>query len=73
MRDSTIFLYCASDPLIENCKKLVFAPYNYCYAQLEEHTKTVGFDVSTNRWDKIIDQSADAKNPMANYSILDYK
>ena len=48
--ESTIYLYVASDPIIESSNNLTFAPYNLAYPLLGEHVKSAGFDPNQNKW-----------------------
>lgn len=46
-----------------------FAPYNVAYPLLDQHAKTVGFDVTANKWDLIFDFTKD--DAKLNYEFLD--
>ena len=62
-------MYTANDPVIESSKNLKFAPYNVAYPLLDQHTVSVGFDVTTNKWDLIFDFTKD--DAKLNYEFLD--
>ena len=62
-------MYTPNDPIIESSKNLKFAPYNVAYPLLDQHTATVGFDVTANKWDLIFDFTKD--DAKLNYEFLD--
>ncbi|ELR25068.1 tubulin folding cofactor C, putative [Acanthamoeba castellanii str. Neff] len=52
--DSDFYLLARSKPIIENCDRVRFAPYNFSYAQLEEQLEE-SLDVPTNFWNSVED------------------
>ena len=55
MYDSQVYLYCASDPIIESSQRLTFGPYNLSYPHLDEHMVGAKLDPNSNRWDLVFD------------------
>ncbi len=50
MRDSTIYLYCETEPVIEESDELTFGPYNLAYPSLDQQVESAGFNAEENRW-----------------------
>jgi hypothetical protein len=51
----TISVHSASDPSIELCSDLRFAPFNFKYPTLDQQVQAAGIDVSLNFWSQIFD------------------
>ena len=70
VQNTKIYLFCATDPNIEHSNHLVFAPYNFNYPQLAEHTEKVAFNKFENCWNAVSDLTADDKLGAKSYSFL---
>lgn len=69
--DTDIYLYVTSNPIVEDCFNIRFAPYNWCYASLDEHFTLAEFDSKENMWYNVKDFNwlvAGVQSP--NWSIL---
>lgn len=55
IKDSTLFIYTTSMPIIDNCQGLTFAPFNFKYPYLKSHCKRarVSLKSKNNKWHKI--------------------
>lgn len=53
--DSTVYLYVANEPVIEDAKNVTFAPYNVAYPLLDQHCASVGFEIAVNKWAMVFD------------------
>eukprot|EP00762_Andalucia_godoyi_P006855 ANDGO_00939.mRNA.1 Tubulin-folding cofactor C len=51
----SLYLHCGSNPIIEDCSEMGFAPYAAQYSLLEEQMKACGFSKDRNRWDMVDD------------------
>lgn len=64
--DCDFYLHVTSNPIIEDCSRIRFAPYNLEYSDMEIHFKKSGFDKSVNNWLHVNDfnwLAADAPSP----------
>jgi hypothetical protein len=52
---TSFYLHCGSNPIIEDCSELGFAPYNLEYEGLDQSMKVAGFSADKNHWDKVDD------------------
>ncbi len=52
-----VFLYSASDPHMELCKGIAFAPYNFAYPLQDKHFKAAGLNPQANLWSQIYDHT----------------
>jgi len=53
--DIHIYLHVTSRAIMEDCKKVLVAPYNYKYDNMEEDFSVSGLDIHTNNWTSIDD------------------
>lgn len=53
--DSDFYIRVASDPIIENCRGVRFAPYTYTYTGAEKDENASGLDASNDRWNQVKD------------------
>lgn len=53
--NSTVYLFCETEPIIESSSNLTFAPYNLAYPHLDRHVDASGLDISQNKWDLVFD------------------
>lgn len=51
--NSTIYLFCETDPVIESSADLTFAPYNVQYPLQAEHLAASELEAGVNNWDKV--------------------
>ncbi|KNC54471.1 uncharacterized protein AMSG_10468 [Thecamonas trahens ATCC 50062] len=71
-RDCDIFLFAASDPIIEASTAMVFHHYNAAYPGLSAHFAAAGLDPAVNRWTAMYDFSReDDSLDQPHYTILD--
>ena len=56
-KDLIVFLYSASDPHVELCKGMAFAPYNFAYPLQDKHFKAARLNPQANLWSQIYDHS----------------
>lgn len=53
--DSHVYLYVSTRAIIEDCKNLKFAPYNWHYPNIEKHFDFAGLNKDINNWHNIDD------------------
>ncbi|KAF5274891.1 hypothetical protein FQA39_LY07073 [Lamprigera yunnana] len=69
--DIHIYLHVTSRAIIEDCNKVLVAPYNFKYASLEEDFVKSGLDPNTNNWSSLDDFNwLNVKKQSPNWSIL---
>ncbi|XP_078674488.1 tubulin-specific chaperone C-like [Branchiostoma floridae x Branchiostoma belcheri] len=69
--DTQFYLHVTSRGIIEDSTRLLFAPYNWTYPDMEEHYKKAGLDRERNTWDDIDDfnwLASDAHSP--NWAVM---
>ncbi|CAH1264179.1 TBCC [Branchiostoma lanceolatum] len=69
--DTQFYLHVTSRGIIEDSTRLLFAPYNWMYPDIEEHYKKAGLDRDRNTWDDIDDfnwLASDARSP--NWAVM---
>jgi len=64
------YIKCLSDPIIEFCDNLSFAPYNFSYPKLDTHIKEASLE-GPNLWDQVKDFGWLKSTPSPNWSIVD--
>ncbi|GIX73596.1 tubulin-specific chaperone C [Caerostris extrusa] len=70
--DCYFYLHVTSRTIIEDCKELYFAPYNWTYDGQEEDFVSSGIDKTNNNWDCIDDFNwLVIGTPSPNWSLLD--
>ena len=70
--ETNFYLHVTGAAIIENCKKVAFAPYNLSYHDLESHYIKSQLNKEVNHWDKIDDfhwLNENIKSP--NFSLID--
>lgn len=63
---SHFYIHVTSKAIIEDCKNVEFAPYNWQYEGIEEHYEHSGLDKSRNSWNDVDDfnwLASDAHSP----------
>lgn len=55
MNNSTVYLFCETEPVIESSNNLTFAPYNVSYPQQDQHLAACELSPEENKWDMIFD------------------
>ncbi|RUS76915.1 hypothetical protein EGW08_015318 [Elysia chlorotica] len=53
--NSEFYIHVTSKAIIEDCKKVKFAPYNWTYETLEEDYASTGLSKQRNNWDMVDD------------------
>ncbi|XP_013383987.1 tubulin-specific chaperone C [Lingula anatina] len=53
--DTSFYIHVTSKAIIEDCSRVVFAPYNWYYNGIDEHYRMSGLDKSINNWDDVDD------------------
>jgi len=53
--DIQIYLHVTSRAIMEDCRKVLLAPYNFRYESIEEDFSSSGLDINTNNWTSIDD------------------
>lgn len=67
-----IYLHVTSKGILEDCTEIFVAPYNFNYANLEEHFNLSGLDRSLNHWNELDDFNwLNVKHHSPNWKILD--
>ncbi|KAL0490964.1 tubulin-specific chaperone C [Acrasis kona] len=65
------YLYTRSDPIIEHCSDVKFAPYDFDYENVDQHFKMAQFDRSKNEeWYKVKDFNWLKQEQSPNWSIM---
>jgi hypothetical protein len=67
LKNCTIYLYAANDPVIEASSNLTFAPFNIGYPHLREHAIAAGLDPAVNKWELVFDFSHKGED---NFKVL---
>lgn len=70
--DCKFYVHVSSRSIIEDSRNLKFAPYNWCYDELDKHFCLAGLDRSVNNWKAVDDfnwLAADVPSP--NWSVLE--
>lgn len=81
LKDSTVNLYTPNEPIVESSSNITFAPYNFKYPLLEEHSKLANLQgeykdddgkvcKKFNRWNEIHDFTKKADGTL-NYKLID--
>jgi len=66
-----VFLHVTSKGIIEDCKEIQVAPYNFTYDGIEGQFDKLGLDINTNHWNQLDDFNWLASDqPSPNWSIL---
>ena len=68
------FVFAQSDPALENCSDVSFAPFNFAYAGLEQHLRRAGLsfdDPAANRWSQVFDFNQRPEGAGHNWRLLD--
>ena len=69
---TSFYLHVTSRAIVEDCSSVLFAPYNWMYADLEEDFHKAGLDHTRNNWNAVDDfnwLAADKQSP--NWSVMD--
>eukprot|EP00762_Andalucia_godoyi_P008371 ANDGO_07355.mRNA.1 Protein FAM188A homolog len=68
----TVFLYCATEPIIETSTGLKFAPWNAAYKHQGVHFERAGLDPGASQWDRIFDfnKDQDVKGTLTHWAKL---
>ena len=56
-------VFSQSDPTVEKCTNLVFAPYTLRYPGLSQQFQDAGLDVSEDRWNQVFDFTHNPEAP----------
>lgn len=51
--DMIIFLFSASEPVVKQCTRVSFAPYNLAYAGLSDHFRSADLEPRKNLWSRV--------------------
>lgn len=69
--DTDLYIHVTGAAIIEGCRGVRVAPYNFTYPALDQHYLTSGLDTTTNRWDQLDDFDWLNENEASpNWSIL---
>jgi len=68
-KNVTCYTFSESDPTIEKCEGLVFAPYTLRYPHLDEQFKESGLTLAFDRWNQVYDMTPNKENPC--WKIMD--
>jgi len=69
--DSSFYLHTTSRAIIEDCRRVKFAPYNWSYPGMERDIVSAGLDHSINNWDQVGDFNWLAtEKPSPNWSVI---
>lgn len=71
--NSSIYLFCETDPVIESSDGLLFAPYNLAYPLQDQHIEASGLNIEHNKWDLIFDftDTNESGEKASHYQLLD--
>ena len=70
--ESDFYIHVTSRAIIEDCRNVRFAPFNWTYAELDKHFVTSGLNREVNNWDLVDDfdwLAADTKSP--HWSVIE--
>lgn len=68
---SDFYLHVTSNPIVEDCSSVRFAPYNLSYTHLDKHFELAELNSQLNRWQQVNDfnwLAADVPSP--NWSVI---
>ena len=69
--NSDIYLHTTARAIIEDCRGVRVAPYNWTYPGMEEDYLTAGLDTNINHWDQLGDFNwLSTDRPSPNWSVL---
>jgi len=57
------YVYAMTDPTLEKCRNVRFAPYNFAYPLQNEHFEKAKLDPKTNKWSQIFDFNENKQDP----------
>lgn len=66
--DCRLALFCATEPIIESCKKMQFACFDFNYFSLRGQLSQAGLKLWNNRWSEVFDFTRDDRHP--NWSLF---
>lgn len=69
--DTNFYVHVTSRAIIEDCKGVNFAPYNWSYDYIDEHFKKVNLDRSVNNWNLVNDFNWLSAVPSPNWKIIE--
>lgn len=71
--NTTVYLFCETDPVIESSEGLIFAPYNLAYPLQDQHVEAAGLKTEHNKWDLIFDftDTTESGEKIRHYELLD--
>jgi hypothetical protein len=55
LNNSTVYLFCATEPVIESSTNLIFGPYNVSYPLQDKHAEAADLNIGENKWDMVFD------------------
>jgi protein XRP2 len=70
--DSTVYLFCGNEPVIESSANVTFAPYNLTYPNLDSQIEASLLHKNINKWDLVFDFTKQESGEL-NFSIKDPK
>jgi len=70
--NTNIYLHVTSKAIVEDCKDVKFAPYDWAYGGQDEDFKAAGLDRTVNHWDEVGDFNWLAKDKASpNWQIME--
>ncbi|KAJ9466060.1 Tubulin-folding cofactor C [Diplonema papillatum] len=68
--DSSFYLHCSSEPIIEDCSSVAFAPYNWDLPNKKELIASTTLGDAVNKWDQVNDFKWLRAQHSPNWSII---
>ena len=69
--DCKIYLHVTSKGIVEDCKRISVAPYNFSYEDMKEQFDKIGLDSSKNNWNQLDDFNWLASDqPSPNWNVI---
>ncbi|KAG2467303.1 tubulin-specific chaperone C [Polypterus senegalus] len=69
--ECSFYLHVTSRAIIEDCRRMRFAPFTWSYPAIEEHFETAGLDKSKNNWSQVDDFNWLARDEHSpNWSVI---
>ncbi|XP_065206726.1 tubulin-specific chaperone C-like [Planococcus citri] len=69
--DTKFYVHVTSRAIIEDCKTVYFAPYNWNYDGIDEHFQKVNLDKAVNNWNLVNDFNWLSSVPSPNWKIIE--
>jgi hypothetical protein len=73
LNNSTVYLFCETEPVIESSTNLTFGPYNVSYPLQDQHAEAADLDIRENKWDMVFDftDTNETGEKISHHSLID--